>query len=736
MEALHTCRDKAHKYYGELLLAAEKTLSRSLYDQAEKSSSNEDQQRYYEAMQQLKNHSGVMHASFHRELARYYQVFIDGHDTEDSLEDKIDVSNLSLIKRDELEDELAISVIVSRSNSRNSEQLWKLNRRLAVLRGGKQVTDESNPFGPTLVCNAMKIAVSHFSVDSKARIFIFRQLGKIFVSNFGKILDKLNNSLVSNGILPNLRFSVAKTAALRVKTQQAPATDDTLDLNDASKDTNISILHQQELYNAITNLQSLHPDSRTETAGGISFSGVSIDGTEGVDSFSPIDYALALSAVQQSRAFLAAATLNKPLNADLVESKLFAQLKQQSDPNSRHKMTNADANTVDLVGMIFRYMLDDPKLNDAVKSMLSHLHTPYLKLALMDSKFLQDYQHSARLLLNQMADLGSRWVKSDKDRKVLPKIKIIVETILNNFVDDISLFDQLLEEFSKFKMNLEKRSRMVERRNTESQQGLERLELAKRRAREEISKRLQDANTSAEIGNLLQKTWEDFLSFNLLRHGEEGLAWQSALKVVDGVVWSVRPKTASGTKEDFQRRQIELEKTVSEGLKTIGYDLEASKSLIVSLREAHELAFSQSGTPSKESNQPSTESGQREMTESEDLSGQTENAFEGGTEKELDPEPTPISEEEQKMMDRLTEVAFGTLFEFRIDGNIHQFKLAWYSQVTSHYMFVDNGGMKQIVKNQIEVAKGLTSGEIRIVKPNKRSFMERALEAVLKKLST
>ena len=55
-------------------------------------------------------------------------------------------------------------------------------------------------------------------------------------------------------------------------------------------------------------------------------------------------------------------------------------------------------------------ILDDANLSDVVKSLLSHLHTPYLKLALMDRSFLDNYQHSARLLINSMAEVGGRWV--------------------------------------------------------------------------------------------------------------------------------------------------------------------------------------------------------------------------------------------------------------------------------------------------------------------------------------
>src|SRR5690606_4912333 len=98
------------------------------------------------------------------------------------------------------------------------------------------------------------------------------------------------------------------------------------------------------------------------------------------------------------------------------------------------------ADTVDLVGAIFRYMLDEPKLADVVKSLLSHLHTPYLKLALIDPSLLEDQNHVARQLLDRMADYGARWVTDERERVVLPKLREMVETLLRGFVDDVTIF--------------------------------------------------------------------------------------------------------------------------------------------------------------------------------------------------------------------------------------------------------------------------------------------------------
>ena len=743
MDLLQECQEHANKYYCDLLAAAQKNLEDSLFSQAESCSSNEEQRLYFEAMQELKNRSGSMTVAFRDQLNNQFQAFVSGNDVVPSIEDKLDVGTLSLVQRDELEDELAISVIVSKANSRNSETLWKLNRRLAVLRKGKAVTDESNPFGPASVGNALRAAVTQLTLENKARIIIYKQLGKIFVVSFAKELGALNELLTEKGILPNLKFSAAakQAAATAPSAPEAPEPGDAAAGSESLLESTSAIAHQRELYNSISALLN-QAGPKTQTSGGVSFGHIGTDGSGGQDSFSAIEFALALSAIQQSKQMLQAAQSRKPVSVDAVEKAFVSQLEQQASEDGHNKMTRDDANTVDLVGMIFRYMLDDEKLHDAVKSLLSHLHTPYLKLALMDKTFLNNYEHNARILLNAMADVGGRWVKDEEDRTVLPKIKTIVESILKGFIDDVTIFDRLLEDFSRFKESLEKRAKMVEKRNTEAQQGLEKLEISKQRAGEEVKTRLDKAKVPELAQKLLLQPWTDFLAFNLLRHGEESLTWESALKVLEGVIWSVKPGQASDSKEDLHRRQNELEQTVAEGLQTIGYDNEASKQLLSSLREAQELVYHDAVMDEvKESQSHATEAAERTTTERPQLTAIERQTIKAAAlEKRLkakqkqEANEPPLSSEEKSMVEKLREIAFGTWFEFDKPDKALLLKLAWFSRVTAHYMFVDQAGIKQVVETQNNLARGMCSGQIRIVQPGKKSFMERALEAVFDKL--
>lgn len=680
MELLTRCRDLALPFYVDLLKSAQQTLRERLLEQAEQAAGPADQRIFREASERLSACNDAMQRAFEERLRRGYRLFLEGRERE-ALEPQADAAG-----REQLEDDLAISLIVSRANTQHAEALWQLNRRLAALRGGRPVADDGNPFGPALVGAALRDAMAELTVASKVRIFIYRHLGKLLLAVFGRVYAALNETLAAAGVLPNLRFKRDPAPAPEEPPPAAPAA-----------------APEHRAYAAVLErLQRQRSGPRTHTAAGISYGGLATGREGAAANFQPLDYALVLSALQQSPEFTSGAALLRPLAINAVEDRLFKQLGRQARAEARHQVGEHDADTVDLVGMIFRYMLDDPKLPDLVKSLLSHLHTPYLKLALLDGDFLKNETHPARQLLDRMAETGARWVVDDKERLVLPKLRSVVETVLRGFVDDGTLFERLLEDFNGFCDGLDKRAEAVEKRNREAQEGIERLTQAKTRAAQVIAERLRGNAVPAVVLQLLQQPWTDFLVFNHLRNGEDSLSWKAALKVVDSVLWSVQSDPVR-SREDLERQQNQLDEVIAEGLRTIGYRSEGAEELLRALREAQELAFTGQAAPA--------------------LANVEEVAADAAV---LDPAAQECAELLRSQVD------FGTWFEFDRPGQPPALlKLAWFSRVSGHYMFVNQAGVKQAVETLPGLAQSMAEGRVRLAQPERKSFVERALTAVL-----
>src|SRR5690606_23344088 len=113
---------------------------------------------------------------------------------------------------------------------------------------------------------------------------------------------------------------------------------------------------------------------------------------------------------------------------------------------------------------------------------------------------------------------------------------------------------------------------------------------ARQKAMQEIGERCRGLAVPLPIHQLLEKPWADFLALNYMRNGEQRLSWKAALNVVDGVLWSVQGGNAR-SQEELPRHRQQLEQSIAEGLRTIGYDNDAAQQLLRALTEAQEMAF-------------------------------------------------------------------------------------------------------------------------------------------------
>src|SRR5690606_5925624 len=268
-------------------------------------------------------------------------------------------------------------------------------------------------------------------------------------------------------------------------------------------------------------------------------------------------------------------------------------LVQIAQENKDGAVASADMQTIDLVGMLFEYMLSDDHLPDSIKALLSYLHTPFLKIAFIDKGFFEQPEHPARVLLNSLAEAGVRWVGNDgsEQHDIYTKIKMTVFRLLEEFKNDVRIFAELLLEFNAYTHNVARRQELMEQRALEKVQGEEKLREAKMQVNEEVRKRTDGREMPSALLLLLLQPWSDYLSFILLRYGEQSDSWVRGLKVVDDLLWSIQPKTLQVDKA----RQIEshgpLLASLERGFETIGYEQGKGRKLLEAVASLQRMAL-------------------------------------------------------------------------------------------------------------------------------------------------
>lgn len=398
-----------------------------------------------------------------------------------------------------------------------------------------------------------------------------------------------------------------------------------------------------------------------------------------------------------------------------VSQQLSSQLLDASEEDGQAVDVD-DMQIIDLVGMLFDYMLSDDNLPNAIKALLSYLHTPFLKIAFIDPDFFEQTDHPARLLLNSLAEAGTRWVSNDGTAQydIYPRIKAVVSRVLEEFQNDVRLFAELLLEFSSYTKKIARRQDLIERRAMEKVQGEEKLREVKLQVNDQISKRIKNTELPSAVLLLLLQPWSDYLVFVLLRFGKDSEQWKSALEVVDNVIWSVQPKENDKDKARQMEMHESLYETLSKGFDTIAYDQGKASKLLDALYTLQKMALQ---------SQPLQFAPEPMRSKLETMAAEKAGA---------QPNDENVSEEELRMVDSLKMIEFGTWFEFN-DGK--RLKVAWYNSTTLHYMLVDQLGKKVDLKTGLELARAMLSGEAKVISGATKPFFERALENIFQSLN-
>jgi diguanylate cyclase (GGDEF)-like protein len=123
-------------------------------------------------------------------------------------------SGLSLVDKDEFEEFLTVSELVAEMEGRLKEPLFDLNKRLSFL-ARREVEDNNNPFGPTVICQAFAESMKGFLTDLAVSGVVYQMLRKCLDANLQRLYEEANALLIEQNILPVIereKFGVKKAS--------------------------------------------------------------------------------------------------------------------------------------------------------------------------------------------------------------------------------------------------------------------------------------------------------------------------------------------------------------------------------------------------------------------------------------------------------------------------------------------------------------------------------------------
>ncbi len=686
-------------------------LDDELYALADKSASDALQTRYFEAMRELRVLRASIERSYLETRMHAFDAFWEHPVSPSSELSELDELEMSLIEKEDLEEDLAISSMVSKAENRFHRELFALNQRFAALLGGIEVTDKANPFGPRSLAKGFAEALAEWKGETPVKLLIYKLFDRYVMAYVGGLYDEVNDLLISAEILPKLVQQVRRN----------PVAPSVQRARDPQREVTVGEPPQMpqgenEVMSLLTSLLAERRQSSPNPAGSSwSLAGA---GNPALPAVATHDLLGALSQAQRHAQQVEPISLDEiaSLQHELLSS-LEQTLEMGSDSNPAKRLERNDQDILDVMGMLFDFILGDENLPDAMKALLGRLQIPLLKAAVIDRGFFNQPQHPARVLLNNLARAGVAW-NDDGDRSAssaFGQIEAAVNRVLDEFVDDVSVFEAVNEEFTQTLERERRGAEVAEERVRQVKRGQEQLEMARQRVSEVIHGyrdgcQPPDCLIPPPVARLLEEGWQDVLLLAYLREGEDSTAWQEASDVVEQLIWSVQPKAEQAERQKLLKSIPELLKRVRDGLVNISFDQHRSAVLFKELQACHIAAL------------------RGARVEQED-------SAEGDAEVQPVPAPEAMQAEPEQPTDAFDQAAadlkVGQLLEWQSDDEWVRGKLSWRSEVTDNCIFVNRKGMKLAEMRLPEIAKLLREDKARVIEAADTPLMDRALDAML-----
>ena len=755
-ELLNSAKRIAKNKLGSLLQTMFNNVDDCLFEYADKAKNNQQQLVYFDAMREIRIKKDAMVKAFFTEFETgFNQVFTRKHSSIGYPKPVEEISiGLSLVDDDELEESLAITNMVNRIYTDCREALAAMVHRMNEVCESIEFSKEQNPLSPQLICGAFEVAVDALAPNLEIKLIVFKLFDKFVVRSIGLLYDEVNQMFIAAGVLPTIKYRVpvrqqaVSNKSNYIEHEMLPEITggDYSSLKHSSLNSGLS---QNDSYqsgseagapNVFDSLRTLlgqyrssySPLSSEAAAGygvplnqnttnmaGTGNSGSYPSGYEDAQYFVTQDVISGLSHLQTNMDYQLLHN-EGGVSAQPLKTFLMQAMPGVSVDGNEKAMGQMETDTIDIVSMMFDFILDDKTLPEEIKSLIARLQIPMVKVALMDNTFFAKRNHPARQLLNELAGASDALKSSfDSAEELVAKVADIVNRIINEFENDVSLFELLLEEFSEFMQKEIEAYKMAE----------DMILQVKENVAAQIEQRVKNKRIPQDIAEFLKGPWNEVTKIIGIRDGCEGLAWNTVLTLIDDLIWSVQPKIVVRERQQLSILIPKILQALQEGLMLICYEQEEINGFFKKLEKIHLDAIR------LDSVYKTADSDVRVNASKNNAATQVSDDIFDNIVLQSDKHDTyqfDISDPElmrSEYFEAVKSMPLGTWVEFKDREGNKRGKLAWKCDFTGEFTFLDR--MYKVIAdiNMRDLIMQLDHGNAAII--NDVPLFDRAVDAVI-----
>jgi hypothetical protein len=419
----------------------------------------------------------------------------------------------------EIDKNLCLRRLAPKIDAAHAERLAGLGIRLAYLFGREDLAPARHPFGAHTFLHAMHAAWCEFHPDSAAHPLVFPLLCEDLCPDLAPILHAVNLALAKRGILPHLAAEASDSVSKESQTltqrlhvflgQQArPTTDQAMegDFPVLLEESVLRPLGQGLLLDYLDTLQKNLFDQH-----------------------------------------LASCAAEGPQSATVL-----THIRQHAPKGS---ITSRDEKVIALLSAIFDAALREPGIPPEMRAMVASLQLPILKAVLNQPEFFFQTDQPALRAIELLVELAVGWDPEKGQGE--PRYQVFkrnVERIQRSGGERPEAFADAVWDLESFMRREQTAIDHMLASPVARALHSEKKRLAEKTARHEVALRIGTGEVVAFVETFLEDKWVAVLTLAYSVKDKKPRAVRSALRTMDDLVWSAKPKITAAERTELLER--------------------------------------------------------------------------------------------------------------------------------------------------------------------------------------
>ena len=413
------------------------------------------------------------------------------------------------------------------------------------------------------------------------------------------------------------------------------------------------------------------------------------------------------------------------------------QLFSVSEQIPTSETTRKERTTIDIVAMLFEFILEDAQIPAVVRSQLARLQIPFLKAAMLAPELLYNAEYPARVLLNRMSSSAIGLdMATPMGSQLSEEMTRIVKKILQEFDHNLEIFSICLADLEQFLAENLRHADAKFALSVDALEAAEKNSAPKKHLGVPLQTLLKPLILDPRVNNFIIRTWQRVMSKEAGdKKLKQHLRFRAALPEL---IWSVQVKRTS-ERAELMRLLPELVTKLKAGLSLIhlseaeskqaldqfvGLHMEVlrgqaekSKQDILSLEALREHFSPLRITPEfGTDNATEVADDEEPIADSKKVEAAAINAAlaDRGVTASLDLGADDMPEFDTET-DWLDQMIVGVSVERWSDGEFKSARLNWISEKKTLYTFMFENNPKLLVYSDQSLIKALREGSIRTI---------------------